>query len=239
MTRFFWLILIIVIPKATAQPVQSDVWTIGLTSVKHSLKAKDGIEFIGPAAALQIGYGSIGDYWFANGYVDILLGPYQPTQGGQMDVDYTGTGLSVEAGLSAHSNNIRSPDGGYGFVMGFNYGDTQGRGTGISRKSRRAPAFGFVTQESAGLDEYSQRVTYFALAPQIFFSWLGQPRPIGNTPELLATRIEGYMLTIGGIIPLSANYSVRYATDNNESVRKHGSLYGYSMTASFRIVLGP
>ncbi len=224
--------------SATPSP-QKEAWSFGISSLKHSLKARGGVEYIGPAAGLQIGYGRISDYWFTNASVDILLGPYQPTQSGQIDVDYSGTGITLEAGLSAHSANIRSADGGYGFVMGLNYGDTVGRNSGINRKSSSTNASFAGEGDETLLDEYSQRVTYFALSPQIFFSWLQPPRPIGNTPELLTTRIEGYMLTLGGLIPLSANYAVRYTTKSNQSARENGSLYGYSITAGFKILLGP
>jgi hypothetical protein len=88
------------------------------------------------------------------------------------------------------------------------------------------------------------RVNNLSLLPAIFLSWLAPPRPRGNTPELLMTRLEGYFLTLGMAMPLLSSYSARYTVRPEpgqpappQKLEK-GELRGYSILMSFTAMLG-
>jgi hypothetical protein len=95
-------------------------------------------------------------------------------------------------------------------------------------------------------------VTSYTIFPSIFFAWLKEARPAGNTPDLLATRIEGYMLNMGIAMPLSSKYKIRYLstpmTQGTSALlkeegpsyvsTKYGYLRGYSLVVTFSTLLG-
>lgn len=209
---------------------KGNVWSFGLTGMRHSLKAGDGNELLGNSAAIQLGTGYISSSWYTDVSLDILLGPYEPTRGKQLNVDYVGTGLTVFAGFSAQTKNLRSAEGGYGFALGLSYADIVGRSVGRNRKEGEGGDL---------IENYAMRVTTFSLVPAIFFSWLREARPNGNTPELLETRVEGYFLTIGMAMPLLSSYSAKYSRRDGEPVSpEKGQLRGYSLLIALKAMLG-
>lgn len=209
---------------------KGNVWSFGLTGMRHSLKAGNGEEFLGNAAAIQLGTGYISNSWYADVSLDILLGPYEPTHDKQLNVDYVGTGVTAFAGFSAQTKNLRSAEGGYGFALGLSYADTVGRSVGRNRKEGHGDDL---------VDNYTMRATNLSLIPAIFFSWLREARPDGNTPELLETRVEGYFLTIGMAMPMLSSYTARYnRRDSGEPVRQKGRLRGYSILIGLTSMLG-
>lgn len=223
--------------------VRRSVFSIGIEGDKHSLKAGNGDELIGNSAAVQLGTGYIADKWYTTVSLDIILGPYEPVRNRELNTDFVGTGITWFTGISAQTQNLRSPEGGYGFALGLSYADIVGRT--VSR--RNADSRGGKKDNEEVLDNYIMRVNKFSMMPAVFFSWLKDARPSGNSPDLLITRIEGYFMTIGVAIPLlttySAKYSVRESTDESGTVKpthektENGQLRGYSillaMTAFF------
>lgn len=245
--RALLLSLVLAVPVAGAQttltvPItapsnapaedKGNVWSFGITGMRHSLKAGDGNELLGNAGAIQIGTGWIANSWYSDVSLDILLGPYEPTREKQLNVDYVGTGLTAFAGFSAQTKNLRSAEGGYGFALGLSYADTVGRSVGRNRKEGSSADL---------LDNYTMRVTNFSLIPAIFFSWLKEARPKGNTPELLETRVEGYFLTIGMAMPVLSSYSAKYDKREGDEVEEKndkGQLRGYSILVALKSMLG-
>lgn len=230
-----------------AEPRRS-VWSVGVSGQRHSLKAGDGNEILGNSGAFQLGYGFVAQSWFLNLSLDVLLGPYEPTREGQINVDYLGTGFTLWTGVSAQTLDLRSQAGGYGFALGVSYADAVGRAIGRNRDEDDPPP-------SELIDDYVLRVTNFSLLPAIFFSWLKEARPRGNTPELLATRVEGYFLTLGMAMPIMVSYNARYSLRTKpapvatpaeaqepakgpQSVEEKGRMRGYSVLVSLTAMLG-
>lgn len=225
---------------------RQDAFSVGLSGQRHSLKSGDGNEVLGNSAVIQLGKGYIADTWFWNASLDIHLGPYEPARGRQLDVDYFGTGLSLWAGTSAQNSNLRSPEGGYGFALGLSYADVVGRSLGRNRLEQGDPS---DPRNQHLIDNYVLRVTNFSLLPAIFFCWLDEARPAGNTPELLATRLEGFILTVGMAMPLLVSYKAQYDTrtqrDRQNTIvkpagtaRESGQLRGYSIVIALTAMLG-
>jgi hypothetical protein len=215
--------------------VRNNVWSVGMTGKRHSLKSGEGNELLGNSAAVQLGKGYISESWYASISLDILLGPYEPSQGGQLNVDYVGTGTTIWTGFSAQTLDLRSEAGGYGFAMGLSYADFVGRSLGKNRRDS-----GNNTPEDQELiDNYVNRVTELAVLPGIFFSWLKPGRPRSNTPELLTTRLEGFFMTIGVAMPVISSYQAQYDKRSQaEPIREKGRLRGYSLLVSVTSHLG-
>ncbi len=233
--------------KEAPTGVRKTVWSFGLTGLRHSLKAGDGNEVLGNSASVNLGTGYVSDSWYLYGSFDIILGPYEPTLNQQLDVDYYGTGFTIWSGYSAQDLDLRNPDGGYGFALGFSYADIVGRSIGKNRKESSSK----ISNNNLK-DNYSIKVTNFSLLPAIFFSWLDEPRPRGNSPDLLKTRIDGYFLTIGMAMPLLVSYHARYdtrdqyevvddqlvITKESETLTPSGNLRGYSLLVTLTALLG-
>ena len=184
---------------ATDGTMKTAAWSFGITGAQENLKAAGNNQLIGTSAAVQIGYGHIARDWLANFSVDILQGPYQPTYDSQLQVDHSGFGFTAWTGLSAQNTNIRSPEGGYGFALGLSYGALTGQMMGRNRRDDGQGTAG----DRALIDSYTSHVSKLSIIPGLFFTWLDQARPAGNTPELLMTRIEGLVLLIGAATPVT------------------------------------
>jgi hypothetical protein len=220
--------------------VKRNVYSVGVQGEKHSLKAGDGNELTGNSASVQLGTGYIADKWYTTVSLDIILGPYEPVRNRELNSDFVGTGLTWFSGISAQTQNLRSPEGGYGFALGLSYADIIGRTvSGRSQDSRSG-------KKSETIDNYIMRVNKFSMMPAVFFSWLKDARPKGNSPELLTTRLEGYLLTIGVAIPLLTTYSAKYTVRDESQTelapsreqKDSGQLRGYSVLLALTSFLG-
>lgn len=222
--------------EVESEDIKRSVWSVGLTGNRHTWKAGDGNEILGNSAAVALGGGYIEEEWYVNLSLDIILGPYEPTRNRQLNVDYQGTGLTIWWGYSAQTLDLRSAEGGYGFALGLGYADTVGRSFG---KNRRESKDANDPENAELIESYVMRVTNFSLLPAIFFSWLSPGRKHGNAPELLMTRVEGYVLTLGMAMPLLATYKAEYSTKaGGENTSESGRLRGYQMLVSLTAMLG-
>ncbi len=214
--------------------VKSTVWSFGVTGLQENLKGSNNHQLIGPSTAIQIGFGHLAEDWLAITSADILQGPYQPTYDSQLQVDYSGFGISAWTGLSAQKANLRSPEGGYGFALGLSYGTLKGVMIGRNRLSTG----GDDTTRRDLVDSYTMTLSKLTLVPGVFFTWLTSARPHGNTPDLLKTRIEGYVLMVGAATPVFATYTAAYSKGSIDETRDSGSLSGYSILVNFTALLG-
>ncbi len=219
--------------KATEE-FRDRVWSFGLVGKRHAWKSNDRVnELLGNVAEIQIATGVVKRKWLALGSVDIILGPYEAARKRQVNVDYYGTGFTAWWGFSAQLGDLRSVSDGYGFALGLSYADIVGR---------RSNAIAKTAARSAEITAYQMRVASISLVPALFFCWLEPGRAKGNKPELLTTRVEGYVLTAGLQIPVHAPFQVRYeVTDTSASkvsLREKGQLHGYSVLVALHTLLG-
>lgn len=228
------------LPAKKPTEAKSSVFSFGVTGSRHNLKSGDGNEVVGNSGAVQLGTGRVGESWFGLLSLDIHMGPYEPALDDQLNVDFQGTGLTLWTGFSAQTLDLRSAAGGYGFALGLSYADIVGRSIGANHKdSRRRDGSGKPAGEDAELiDNYTMRVTNFSLLPAIFFSWLKPGRLAGNSPELLSTRGEGYVLTIGVAMPIMVSYQAKYELLDGTPQNDTGQLRGYSVLLNLTSLLG-
>ena len=213
--------------EETPIETRSTIWGLGLAVNQQARKSGDGNHLLGISSMVQLSRGYIGSNWYASISLDIISGPYQSPKQQDLVVDFSGTGTTAIVAISAENQSLRTKQGNYGFLLGINYADVVGRSVG-----RRFTEEGGVT-----IDNWVMRVNDFSLYPAIFFCWLAEARPIGNTPELLQTRIEGYFLTIGFSTPLQSRYNLSYQ-ENGIAQRARGNLRGYSILVSFATLFG-
>jgi hypothetical protein len=222
-------------PKKTRR----SIWGFGLSGQKLTLKSGDEYEVLGNQVSIQIGTGYFAKSWYFLGSLDFTLGPYEPIQNQQIDADFVGTGATLWTGFSAQTLDLRSSAGGYGFALGLNYGDIMGRSTGRNRRDDgKRQADGKPTEDNLGLiDSYSIRITNFSIIPALFFSWLDEARPLGNSKDLLSTRIEGYILTFGLAVPMDTTYSAKAILTDKSVKNGTGHLRGYTLLVTWSTIL--
>lgn len=217
-------------------------FTIGLSGARHTMKGGDGHAYSGNSFGISVGGAYVGEQYYLLGTYDTHMGPYEPIRDQQVIVDYTGTGFTAMAGANAQDTSLRTPDGSYGFALGVTYLDTIGRSAGRSKKD---PAdFDPVIKASDDLiRDYKIRVTTLAIVPSLFFSWIEPARPKGNTPELLMTRVEGTLLSLGFSMPFLSTYHATYerkakGSTESEDRSDRGRLKGYSILLQYWAFLG-
>ena len=215
--------------------IRRQAFSFGFTGARRSLRSASDQELVGNSGAVQVGYAYLSDSWYADLSFDLLLGPYEPAKDKQLDVDYLGTGFTLWLGASAQAANLRSSAGGYGFALGISYADLVGHSIG---RNHLDVGDGADVRPDL-IDDYVLTVTDLSLQPAIFFAWLGPPRPRGNAPDLLATRVEGYILTVGASVPLNAAFKATTHTKGaSQSSSDSGALQGYSILVSLKAMLG-
>ena len=221
----------------------TQIWTFGLGSIFHRLQAYGDNELAGTSATIDIGYGILHEKWFVRGAFSSILGPYEPARDSQFNMDYFGTGFLLMAGaqlpdLPLPILKVESRSLVYGLAFGLHYSDLSGKSIGKNRKTDN--------DSSVAPQNYRSNITNLALLPAFYMSWLSPPRKIGNTPEDLKTRVEGYQLLAGALIPVMSYYDNEYSQDKlqgdgssvNVAVRERGSFTGASFYLAIAILLG-
>ncbi|MEZ4741365.1 MAG: hypothetical protein R3B45_02785 [Bdellovibrionota bacterium] len=230
----------------TKVKVSERFWSFGFDGVRYALKAGDGNEITGHGLEVAIGTGWLKRKMFFFGTFNVLLGPYELARSQQLNVDYSGTGLAYWMGYSAQELNLRSPNGGYGFSIGLQYSDIFGKSFGRNRFEKGDP---YSPNNIGQINNYYLRASYLSVLPTVFFSWLKEERVKGNTPELLKTRNEGYLLMLGVSFHVLASYTARFnekvrdeTTGSGEIIdrklKESGSFRGYSLFVSLTSLLG-
>ncbi|MBF0440919.1 MAG: hypothetical protein HQK54_03355 [Oligoflexales bacterium] len=225
------------IPVQTEKGFRNKTWTFGLSGVQHSLKSGEGHSLLGTSTITQLGMGYISEKWYSNVTIDIISGPYRTYLFRGLNIDFSGTGFSAYLGYVAEDISIRGDSANYGFALGFSYRDIIGRSLDEEdvsdiNKNKTDPG------KEPRIDRYVMSITEFSLIPAIFFSKFKEGRLYDNRPDKLATRIEGYVLTIGYTTPISINYKVEYMHKNPYPEKKRGKLKGYALTVALNVFFG-
>jgi hypothetical protein len=203
-----------------AKVPKSKIWVFSFIGVNHNLVSPTGSHKLrGLGSAVQVGYGHVAEGWFTTLNLDVHSGPFKLNQSGS-DLNFFGTGVSSEVGWSLNGGGLRSPTLSYGLGFGLNYFDIVGR---------------------PNLDDTKlvMRVNDFALMPCLFLAKLSPPRFEGNTPEQLMTRIEGYMLNLGILVPILATYDQKIVDSGSGGTKRvKGRLGGFSVVMHLSTWLG-
>jgi len=222
--------------NATDAEDKGTVWNVGFSGMRHNLHDQEdaGNELTGNSGVVQIGRGHIGQSWFLFGSADIILGPYEQVRAEKIKTDFFGTGFSAWTGYAVTPGTLRHSVGSAGVTLGISYADIVGRS--VARSA--------VGDDDRYIDNYSLRTSTWLAVPGTFFATLKKARPKGNTPELLLTRIEGYIFNFGVGFPVISDYRARYEVkdlrNSKNDAKKHesGHLEGMTFLLSFNPLLG-
>ncbi|MFK7873570.1 MAG: hypothetical protein AB8C84_10490 [Oligoflexales bacterium] len=216
MIGYLWSSILFSMPQTRMKTLMG----FGLEGMRHSFKAGDGNEIIGNSLHTAMSGVYLSQSWFLSLGGMMIIGPHEPMRGQQLGVDFQGAGGSVLWGYSAQDIDLRHRDGGYGFSLGMTYWDTVGRKIG---ENHRLQGWKSDTRNRGFISQYHIRSNTLALMPGVFFSWLKPERLQGKSPAELETRIEGYVLNIGIVFPLSARYRTRSTHLMSQSLRNRAS----------------
>jgi sec-independent protein translocase protein TatC len=228
-------------------------WSFGAGMALHELTT-DGIHDIrGKAARISLGYVASRGRWDLSTTLDLVLGPYEPINPGQLrriDVDYNGTGITITGNYNLRPEATRAP----ALMAGIGYIDATGRAIGGGfEEDLIAPS---ATENTAGrtalLDNYVLRSTRLsAIAGASLIANWRKPRK-SNSREDLKTTIDGYVISAWLDYPIVASYTAKYdelmttgsySKDSglrleSQPVSDRGSVHGYSIVIQTTALLG-
>lgn len=227
-------------PRQEAGPPWGQlVWNFGVNGARNALVSESGRQILGSYGSVQFGAGFLTQRWYALGSLDFLTGPFEPVTVGELDVDYAGTGITFWTGFSPRKAGLRDGGMGYGIALGTSYSDLVGRSIGQARGGRRGPDVGGPSGGPLAIDSYTLQATNVSVIPALFLSWLKKPRPTGNSQDLLATRLEGHILTFGMAFPVAAEFAKKITLAGGDFTSERGHLTGRRFELTWTALLGP
>lgn len=225
----------------TQGPPANHFWAFNAGVQQFRLHGDRGNDIVGRAG--QIGFGLaqfLNDRWLIQGLVDLHAGPWEAIRDSSFSADFSGTGATFETMFSLSSSTLRSGSSNWVGVLSLSYVDMVGRSVGPNHKEPPNPYLNYQEQS------YQINMTAIWLNPGIEWTFVQSPRFTGNTPELLATRIEGYSLRLAAGLPVYATYRARTvrrdetpnASPEPKEMIDKGRLRGYSVITSLHAWLG-
>lgn len=223
--------------NAGAAPREKEnVWNLGFALEQMRYEAQSD-QFFGQRGTLSFGYGKFQRQLYYGFNADILMGPYTEILEEKVKTDFYGTGFNVKTSYAFTGDGFRNANGSWSLDLGLSYSDTVGRSVAKSP----------VQDDKRVISELSMRVSQFNGLVSISYNKMLPARPLGNDPELLMTRIEGYAAGLGVTYPIKATYSMRYREEKGKvgnsdgytrEKTERGSLTGYSVFFNFSVFLG-
>lgn len=213
------------------------IWNFGLNVARNFLKSAEGKSILGSHGAVQFGAGYLTPRWYAFGSLDFITGPFEPVTVGELNVDYIGTGFSVWSGMSPWPDGLRSGGFGYGFALGVSYNDLVGRSIGYG--GRRSTTESGTNEGTPIIESYILDSTNVSVIPALFVSLMEKPRAMGNTPDLLATRLEGHIITLGLAFPVIAEFSKKTVLSDGQETVVNGAMKGRRIEVTWTALLAP
>ncbi len=221
------------------------IWSAAASAQYQNLSDRNDVEIMsGRGTVLQFGGGYLGVNSYHLASLDIYAGPYEPVRNNRASLDFGGTGVTYQYGYALRAGGMRRTGGNIGLLASVAYFDVVGRSIGQNLEQRE------VTQTGdQGVDvltstrDYVVKVTSIVTIPAIFYADFVAARPRGNTPELLATRLEGYIVALGLALPAfgthNTSYVRRYEDDRLEKVRERSRLKGMTLMLTVTGMLSP
>jgi hypothetical protein len=228
-------------------------WSFGLGLALHELQTDSIHDVRGKAGRISLGYVAGRGKWEFSSTLDLVLGPYEPVNPGQLrriDVDYNGTGITVLGSYQLGEFAAGTP----ALLAGVGYIDATGRaiGSAFEKDLVVTDSQENSTTRTALLDNYVLRSTRLsAIAGASFNANWRKPRK-SNSREDLKTTIDGYVISAWIDVPVIASYTANYdelqttgtsdkATGSelvSRPVTDRGSMRGYSLVVQTTALLG-
>jgi hypothetical protein len=230
---------------SNAEELRRSTWTFGLKAVSYQLSSAADSAMIGLGGAVELGYGFLGDNWYWLGAASMISGPFDPVRREQLSLDFTGTGVNVIAAFAPFQSNIRSSRFSFSLFSGIDMIDVIGRSAGRT-DFRSNEEVSIDNQETSSIvrqvRSYNMQVNQFSIPIGIAVAALAPARPVGNSPALLKTQLDGILTMIGVSVPVSARYRSRYdqkfGDADYQTSQKKGRLSGVSYYISLTSLIG-
>lgn len=226
----------------TEGPPTDRLWVFNVGAQQLKLHGDRGNDIVGRAGHVGFGLAKfLGDRWLAQGLIDLHAGPWEHIRDASFNADFNGTGVTFETMYGLSGPTLRSGASSWSGILSVSYVDMVGRSVGPNKREAANPHEGLYQEHN-----YQINMTAIWFNPGIEWTFIQSPRFSGNTPELLATRIEGYALRLSAGLPVYATYRARItkrdetpnaSPDPKEMVDK-GRLRGYSVITSLHAWLG-
>ena len=197
------------------------------------LLEKDKDQIQGLSQRIGIGYGALDSTRFLQGELSLILGPYDKTQDGRLDIDYDGFGMTVSAGVTAPDQLLQTSHFTYGFLVEGNYTGLTGRSVGPH----------YPVETTQNILKFGNGTTLVTLSSGMFIGSIEKPRASGDAPSELVTRIHGYLLSFLFALPLYSSYQSRFTEaltpESDPSAKSLDGRYkGYSFLLKFVTLFG-
>ncbi len=182
-------------------PPRTGAWSLGLDARQMAITPNDRrYKQRGVSPDINLGYVYVSQQWFSITSAHLVLGPTSQHFPDSPPIDYDGYGFSTIFGYSF--SDLRRPSGDFGAELGL-------EAFGIVGRSFRKQTLA----NGSDTDGWVMRTNWTALTPALFATFLKPARPQGNRPEWLVTRIEGYHVSLGLVIPVQHSWDLRYERD--------------------------
>ncbi|RZI57118.1 MAG: hypothetical protein EOP14_05275 [Pseudomonas sp.] len=192
------------LPKLTpeeiaALPPRTGAWSIGFDVRQLNITPNDRrYKQRSPAPDINVGYVHIDKNWWAMARGHLPFGPTSEKYPESPPVDYEGFGFSATYGRPLTSG-LRKSSGDYGAEIGVEIFEL------VGRSFRRQ-----VLPDNSISEAWVMKTSWTAITPALTATFLKPSRPEGTRPEWLMTRIEGYRISLGAVIPVQTSWDLRW-----------------------------
>lgn len=215
-------------PEAIAAlPARTGNWSVGfdvrqLDVTPNNRRYKQrGLE-----ADINFGYVYVANSWWGTVRGHVPFAPTSQYYDESPPIDYEGYGVSTTFGKTLSASSLRQASGDYGVEVGLEIFQL------VGRSFRRQ-----VLPDRSISEAWVIRTGWTAITPAFSATFLKPARPQGNRPEWLMTRIEGYHVSLGVVIPVQKTLDVRWEHDR-VGQGDHGTWKGIFGIASLSTWLG-
>ena len=221
------------------------VWSFGVNTQYQDF-SDDAARSVmyGQNAVLKFGAGYANFANFQLFALDIHVGPFEQSKTNRAAIDFGGTGATYQFGYTFHKAGLRASDGCYGVTLGLSYLDVIGRSIGKSAQQLSEVRNQAMDQDGENIIKRNHliNVSGFFVVPGLFYAKFKPARPLGNNPDLLSTRLEGYIATLGWALPAYGNHRSSYESlvegEDVSTVNESGRLDGGAIVLMVTGLLG-
>jgi hypothetical protein len=174
-------------------------WTFGTSLRRLDIETDYDYKIHALAPYVDIGRGWVRPSWWSHVELNLMLGPNGQHLPDSPPLDFIGTGLRMRAGHTLPGQLLRKPKGDWGLELGLEYNEWIARSY-----SDRTLGDGSLS------NSWVVRSRWIFIQPALFYSLWQPPRPQGNKPEWITTRIEGLVFSLGLSIPIQSEMQASY-----------------------------
>ena len=246
---FVHFILLVPLTSAKAsnyrvsQSLNNTFWTFGVASTAYDMRSATTESLSGNSIELTLGKGLIREKWLLQGSLQSIGGPLNPFFDNQLEMYFSGLGVTCSASYSVLKENIRSDNANSSLTFGLNYTNLSGISLGKNKKLHESFD---STANNDLIDNYKFKNSTLNLLLGFTVSSISKARPLSNRPDLMKTKLEGVSLNFIIQIPLhskmtSESHILDFKGESQNERRKKSSktasMKGHSLSFGVTTVI--